>query len=115
MASYIVGFSKVAEAHGFKPHSLANYVYAREMNKAANWFTDAYTRWRTGREIKASDAARKAMGLKPFDSSAPVPKPGVYDIQKSQPLVQLAQNYSNSYRPGLSKPKVYHDGKAVAK
>lgn len=38
--SYVRGFSKVANAHGFNPQSLANYIYASEMCKAARWLQD---------------------------------------------------------------------------
>ena len=108
--SYIAGFSKVAAAYGLNPQHLANYVHARAMNKEANWFT----RWITGLEIEASDAWRRSKGLKPFDRSIPAVKPGVYPIRKSE-LVQLAQNYSDTYKPGIAKPKVVSGGKIVAK
>lgn len=111
--SYIAGFSKVATAHGFNPQHLANYVYAREMNKVANWFTDAYTKWRTNREIKKSDEWRRERGLKPFNRSIPAARPGVYPI-KNDHLARLAQDYSDKYKPGLAKPKVVSGGKIVA-
>ena len=42
--TYVRGFSKVANAHGFNPQSLANYIYASEMCKAAGWLQDWVTK-----------------------------------------------------------------------
>lgn len=119
--SYVRGFSKVANAHGFNPQSLANYIYASEMCKAAGWLQD----WLTKKYAKQSDDYRRSLGLKPFDRSNAIPTPGVYPIgshgksqpnPKSEALINISQGYSDSYKPGsLAKPKLYHDGRVVVK
>ena len=83
--------------------------------KQANWLTDLYVKWRTGVEAKASDKYRAAHGLKPFNRNVSAPASGEHPLTNNS-LVQLAQNYSDYYAKGsLAKPKVYHDGKPVAK
>lgn len=106
--SYIAGFSKVAVAHGLNPQHLANYIYAREMNKAANWFTDAFRR-------KKQDP-KPVNKLPPADAKKlPPPKDKPIPPANNEDLTRLAQIYSNTYRPSLAKPKVYHGGKPVAR
>lgn len=110
--SYVRGFSKVANARGFNPQSLANYVYASEMCKAAGWLQD----WLTKKYAKQSEDYRKSLGLRPFDRSNAMPTPGVYPAKRPDELTRIAQNYSDRYQRGsLAKPKVYSGGRLVAK
>lgn len=110
--SYVRGFSKVANAHGFNPQSLANYIYASEMCKAAGWLQD----WMTKKFAKQSDNYRRSLGLKPIDRSHVIPTPGVYHPTKPDAFSNVSQGYSNSYKPvSLAKPKLYHDGRVVVK
>lgn len=121
--SYVRGFSKVANAHGFNPQSLANYIYASEMCKAAGWLQN----WMTKNYSKQSDDYRRSLGLKPLDRSNAIPTPGVYPIGslgKPQPqpkpkpndLINVSHRYSDSYKLGsLAKPKFYHGGRVAVK
>lgn len=112
--SYVRGFSKVANAHGFNPRSLANYIYASEMCKAAGWLQD----WLTKKYARQSDDYRRSLGLKPLDRSHAIPAPGAYHVnpQQKTDLVNVSQGYSDSYKPGtIAKPKLYHGGRVVAK
>ena len=114
--SYITGFVKCAKDHGVDPSALISMIsHSDDVEKQANWLTDLYTKWRTGVETKASDKYRIALGLKPFNRNFSVPTPGTYPPTDNS-LVQLAQNYSDAYAKGsVAKPKVYHQGKLIAK
>ena len=114
--SYIKGFVKCAKDHGVDPSALISKIsHSDDVEKQANWLTDLYTKWRTGVEMKASDKYRIALGLKPFNRSFPVPTPGSYHLNDNS-LVQLAQNYSDQYAKGsIAKPKVYSQGRPIAK
>lgn len=110
--SYIRGFCKAASAHGMNPQSLANYVYASEMLKAANFVSD----WLTKKYSQQSDDFRKSLGLKPIDRSRPAPTTGVFATPKLNPLANAAKKVSDSYPKGTPwKPKFVTGGKVVVK
>jgi hypothetical protein len=89
--------------------------------KSANWLTDSLivspltSLYRKQNEAYKEQLAKQNAQVQAAPKT-PEPKPGPAPQGSNDDLTRIAQIYSNTYRRGsLARPKVYHDGKPVAR